>query len=53
MFTPIYNNNYQFVLTDDHLLIHVEMVHDARIIPIYASAGEARAAQRIFPATAR
>lgn len=46
MFTPIYNNNYQFVLTDDHLVIHIEMVHDARIIPIYASAGEARAAHR-------
>ncbi|MDP3739292.1 MAG: hypothetical protein Q8R02_18015 [Hyphomonadaceae bacterium] len=43
MFTPIYNNNYQFVLTDDYLVIHVEMVHDARIIPIYANAAEARA----------
>jgi hypothetical protein len=43
MFTPIYNNNYQFVLTRDHLLIQPEMVHDARIIPIYASAEEARA----------
>ena len=43
MFTPIYNNNYQFVLTDNHLVIHVEMVHDARIVPIYANADEARA----------
>jgi hypothetical protein len=46
MFTPIYNNNYQFVLTNDHLVIGVEMVHDARIIPIYANAGEARAAHK-------
>jgi hypothetical protein len=46
MFTPIYNNNYQFVLTGDHLVINVEMVHDARIIPIYASENEARAAHR-------
>ncbi len=46
MFTPVYNNNYQFVLTDDHLVIHVEMVHDARIIPIYASAKKARASHK-------
>jgi hypothetical protein len=46
MFTPIYNNNYQFVLTKDHLLIQAEMVHDARIIPIYANAQEARARHR-------
>lgn len=43
MLTPQYNNTYQFVLTDDHLMILVEMVHDARIIPIYGSAEEARA----------
>jgi hypothetical protein len=43
MFTPIYNNNYQFVLTDRYLVIAAEMVHDARIIPIYASETEARA----------
>jgi hypothetical protein len=43
MFTPIYNNNYQFVLTDDYLVISVEMVHDARIIPIYKDAATARA----------
>jgi hypothetical protein len=46
MFTPIYNNNYQFVLTPGHLVIHVEMVHEARIIPIYANAAEARANHR-------
>jgi hypothetical protein len=43
MFTPVYNNNYQFVLTDRYLVIAAEMVHDARIIPIYGSATEARA----------
>lgn len=46
MFTPIYNNNYQFVLTHDYLVIQPEMVHDARIIPIFASAEEARARHR-------
>ncbi len=30
----LYNNLYQIVQTDDHLVILVEMVHDARIIPI-------------------
>lgn len=43
MFTPIYNNSYQFVLTRDHLMILAEMVHDARIIPIHSSEAEARA----------
>lgn len=35
----LYNNLYQIVQTDDYLVILVEMVHDARIIPI---AGEHR-----------
>lgn len=30
----LYNNLYQIVQTDDYLVIMVEMVHDARIIPI-------------------
>lgn len=30
----LYNNLYQIVQTDDYLMIMVEMVHDARIIPI-------------------
>ncbi len=34
MLNILYNNNYQFVQTDDHLMILVEMVHDARIIRI-------------------
>jgi hypothetical protein len=29
-----YNNNYQLVQTDDHVLIVNEMVHDTRIIPL-------------------
>ena len=43
MLSVLYNNNYQFVLTKDHLAIVVEMVHDTRIIPIFASAQQARA----------
>ena len=35
----LYNNMYQFVQTDDYIMILVEMVHDVRIIPI---AGEHR-----------
>ncbi|MGQ9426391.1 hypothetical protein ACXYTJ_09820 [Gilvimarinus sp. F26214L] len=46
MLSVLYNNNYQFVQTDDHLMILVEMVHDARIIPIFDSADEARANHR-------
>jgi hypothetical protein len=30
----LYNNMYQIVQTEDYLMIMVEMVHDARIIPI-------------------
>lgn len=46
MLSGLYNNNYEFHLTSDYLVILVEMVHDARIIPIYASAAEARAAHK-------
>lgn len=46
MLDGLYNNNYEFHLTDDYFVINVEMVHDARIIPIYDSAGEARAAHK-------
>lgn len=42
----LYNSNYQFVHTDNYLMVMVEMVHDARIIPIFASAKEARAHHR-------
>lgn len=46
MLDGLYNNNYEFHLTDDHFVINVEMVHDARIIRIYASAQEARDAHK-------
>ena len=29
-----YNSNYQIVQTVDSLVVHVEMIHDARIIPL-------------------
>ncbi len=46
MLSGLYNNNYEFHLTSDYLVILVEMVHDARIIPIYASADTARSAHK-------
>lgn len=46
MMGTLYNSSYQFVQTDDYVLINVEMVHDARIIPIFAEAEEARANRR-------
>jgi hypothetical protein len=35
----LYNNHYQFVQSPDHVVILVEMVHDARIIPLRATQG--------------
>src|SRR5208337_3950034 len=29
-----YNSNYQIVQTQDHLVVHAEMIHDTRIIPM-------------------
>ena len=29
-----YNNNYQIVQSSDHIVIMIEMIHDARIIPL-------------------
>ena len=46
MMGALYNNTYQIVQTEDHVMILVEMVHDARIIPIYDSPEEARANRR-------
>ncbi len=37
MLNVLYNNTYQFVQTKSHLMVLVEMVHDARVIPIYES----------------
>jgi hypothetical protein len=42
MLSVLYNNNYQFVQTSTHMMILVEMAHDARIVPIFANAEEAR-----------
>lgn len=44
--TAMYNNNYQFVQTKDHVVILSEMVHDARIIPIFKDAATARASHK-------
>jgi hypothetical protein len=46
MLNGLYNNNYEFHLTSDYLVIEVEMVHDARIIPIHGSAETARASHK-------
>jgi hypothetical protein len=46
MLSVMYNNNYQIVQTADHVMILVEMVHDARIIPTFDSEEEARANHR-------
>ena len=41
MMGTLYNSSYQFVQTDDYLMIMVEMVHDTRIIPLFDSKEEA------------
>lgn len=46
MQSALYNNTYQFVQTDDYVMINIEQIHDARIIPVFASAEEARANHR-------
>lgn len=43
MTNVLYNNHYQIVQNRDHVMILVEMNHDARVIPIFATATEARA----------
>jgi hypothetical protein len=42
MLNGLYNNNFQVVQTPDHVMIDVEMIHDARVIPIVRNAAEAR-----------
>ncbi len=46
MMGALYNNTYQFVQTPDHVMILAEMVHDARIIPVFDSREEALANRR-------
>ena len=45
MLNPMYNNNYQIVQTPQAVLIVVEMVHDARIIPIAKDKATAQASR--------
>ncbi len=42
MTNVLYNNTYQIVQSPGHVMIVVEMVHDARIIPIVKNASEAK-----------
>jgi hypothetical protein len=46
MLNTIYNNNYQIVQTPDAVVIDVEMVHDARTIPLFADKASALAHHR-------
>jgi len=43
MLNNIYNSNYQILQTRDFVAIVVEMVHDARAIPVFASKAAAQA----------
>jgi hypothetical protein len=42
----LYNSTYQFVQTDDYFVVLVEMNHDARIVPLFDNAEQARASKR-------
>jgi hypothetical protein len=46
MMNVLYNNNYRIVQSPNHVMIEVEMNHDARIIPLVRSAAEADAAHK-------
>ena len=43
MLHGLYNNNFKFVLTKAYLAIDIEMGHDVRIAPIFATAQKAKA----------
>ena len=43
MLHGLYNNNFKFMVTKDYMAIDVEMGHDVRIVPIYATAQKAKA----------
>ncbi len=43
MLNALYNNNYSFFVTPGYFVIDLEMNHDVRIAPIFATAKEARA----------
>jgi hypothetical protein len=46
MLNTIYNNNYQIVQAPQVIAINVEMVHDARVIPLFNDKATAQAAHR-------
>jgi hypothetical protein len=46
MLNGLYNNNFILVQTPGHVMIMVEMIHDARIIPVAASKAEAEKMHR-------
>ena len=46
MMSGLYNNNYEMVVTPGYMMILVEQVHDARIVPIFANAEKARAGHK-------
>jgi hypothetical protein len=52
MLPGFYNHNYQIVQTRDHVVINVEMIHDARIIPL-ATRGAPPAAIRNWLGSSR
>jgi len=43
MLSVLYNNTHEIVQAPDHVVIVVEMNHDARIVPLFDTAAEARA----------
>jgi hypothetical protein len=42
MLSGLYNNHIEVVQTPGHVMLEVEMIHDARIIPVFKDAAEAR-----------
>lgn len=42
MLSGLYNNHIEVVQTPGHVMLEVEMIHDARIVPIFKNAAEAR-----------
>jgi hypothetical protein len=40
MMPGFYNHNYQIIQTRDYVVISVEMIHDARIIPLHGAAAK-------------
>ena len=46
MLNALYNTNYSFFLTPGYLVMQLEMIHDVRIAPIFASAAKARASHK-------